>query len=75
MPRIDAFLKIMQENDASDFHLAAECSPMLRIHGALEKTNHRPLIVTPEETVRYAFERQAILAYGEKVQKPTPTTV
>lgn len=43
MPKIDTILKIMEENGASDLHLSAECAPMLRIDGILEKTSHRPL--------------------------------
>ena len=43
MPRIDAFLKIMQQADASDLHVGDGYSPMLRIHGALEPTKHRIL--------------------------------
>lgn len=43
MARLDAFLTIMQEEKASDLHLAANCAPMLRINGLLEKTSHRAL--------------------------------
>jgi twitching motility protein PilT len=47
MPRIDAFLKIMQEYSVSDLHLSANCEPMLRINGVLQRGEHRPL--TEEE--------------------------
>ena len=43
MPRIDAFLKIMQEYSVSDLHLSANCEPMLRINGVLQRGEHRPL--------------------------------
>lgn len=43
MPRVDAFLEIMQRAGASDLHLSAGCIPMLRINGVLEKAEHRPL--------------------------------
>jgi twitching motility protein PilT len=43
MPRIDAFLEIMQEAGASDLHVSSTCVPMLRINGVLQKARHRPL--------------------------------
>ena len=43
MPRIDAFLKVMQENGVSDLHLSANAEPMLRINGVLQRAEHRPL--------------------------------
>ncbi len=43
MPRIDAFLKIMQENGVSDLHLSAGSKPMLRINGVLQQAEHRSL--------------------------------
>lgn len=43
MPRIDAFLKIMQENDVSDLHLSANAEPRLRINGELQRGEHRQL--------------------------------
>ena len=43
MAKIDTFLRIMQENGASDLHLSTDCEPMLRINGKLEKAKHRPL--------------------------------
>ncbi len=43
MPRIDAFLRIMQQAGASDLHVGDGYSPMLRMHGALEPTKHRIL--------------------------------
>ncbi len=43
MPRIDTFLKIMQENNVSDLHLSANTEPMLRINGVLQRGEHRQL--------------------------------
>lgn len=43
MPRIDTFLRIMQEAEASDLHLSADCAPVLRINGLLERAKHRAL--------------------------------
>ena len=54
MAKIDAFLRIMQENDASDLHIGAGFEPMLRIHGVLEKTSHRQL--TPDEVKVLVYE-------------------
>ncbi len=54
MAKIDAFLRIMQEHDASDLHIGADFEPMLRIHGTLEKTSHR--ILTTEEVKVLVYE-------------------
>jgi len=54
MAKIDAFLRIMQEHHASDLHIGAGFEPMLRIHGALEKTSHR--VLTPEEVRVLVYE-------------------
>ncbi len=43
MPRIDAFLKIMQVHGVSDLHLSAGSNPMLRVNGLLERAEHRTL--------------------------------
>ena len=43
MPRVDAFLQVMEKYRASDLHLGDGAEPMLRIHGVLERTNHKPL--------------------------------
>ena len=49
MPRIDTFLNIMQDVQASDLHIGAGSVPLLRINGVLEKTKHK---VLSEEEVR-----------------------
>ena len=43
MPKIDTFLKIMQENNVSDLHISANMEPMLRINGVLQRAEHRQL--------------------------------
>lgn len=43
MPKIDSFLKVMREAEASDLHLSANTAPILRIHGQLEEAKHRRL--------------------------------
>jgi twitching motility protein PilT len=43
MPKIDTFLTIMQEADASDLHLSAGNKPVLRINGELQEARHREL--------------------------------
>lgn len=43
MAKLDAFLQIMRQEQASDLHLAADCAPMLRVNGQLEKSTHRAL--------------------------------
>jgi twitching motility protein PilT len=43
MARIDVFLRIMRDEGASDLHLSTGSSPLLRIDGALQETEHRPL--------------------------------
>jgi len=54
MAQIDAFLKLAKESGASDFHIAAGSSPMLRINGALKKVKYKEL--APNETYRLLFE-------------------
>jgi len=54
MAKIDAFLRIMQENDASDLHIGAGYEPMLRIHGVLEKSSHR--VLSTDEVTMLVYE-------------------
>ncbi len=53
MPKIDAFLKIMQEHGASDLHIGDGSVPMLRINGVLEKTRHKVLSVEEVKILMY----------------------
>jgi len=54
MAKIDPFLEIMQERDASDLHLSAGTPPFLRINGVLQEGKHRPL--TAKEVRLLIFE-------------------
>ncbi len=44
MARIDNFLKLVNERNASDLHLVAGSPPMLRIHGELSPLGNSPVI-------------------------------
>ena len=43
MANLDAFLKLMMEQGASDLHLAAGSPPLLRVHGDLQRVRHPAL--------------------------------
>jgi twitching motility protein PilT len=43
MARIDAFLRILEEQGGSDLHLQAGSPPVLRIHGSLQRIKYRTL--------------------------------
>ena len=43
MAQIDAFFKLMNDQSASDLHLAAGKQPVLRIRGELERVKYNPL--------------------------------
>ena len=43
MAKIDAFLKLMHESEASDLHLASRSRPILRIAGELKQLNYQEL--------------------------------
>src|SRR6266576_449158 len=43
MAKIDAFFNLMFEQKASDLHLSAANSPMLRINGELHRFDYPPL--------------------------------
>ncbi len=50
MPKIDTFLKVMRDAEASDLHLSSTGAPILRVHGRLEEARHRALT---EDEVRF----------------------
>jgi twitching motility protein PilT len=54
MPKIDAFLKVMHDAQASDLHLSANTAPILRVHGHLEEAKHRRL--TEDEVRLLVYE-------------------
>lgn len=66
MAKIDAFLRIMQENNASDLHIGADFEPMLRIHGVLEKTSHRVLTADEVKVLVYELLTDAQIDVLEK---------
>jgi len=43
MAQIDAFFKLMNDQKASDLHLAAGQQPVLRIRGDLERVKYKEL--------------------------------
>ncbi|NNF25794.1 MAG: type IV pilus twitching motility protein PilT [Gemmatimonadetes bacterium] len=54
MPKIDAFLRVMREEGASDLHLSAGSPPVLRVNGDLQEAQHRAL--TDEEVRLLVYE-------------------
>ena len=54
MARIDGLFKMMQEQGASDLHLAAGSPPIFRLHGEMVRTNYKSL--SHEETKALLFE-------------------
>jgi twitching motility protein PilT len=66
MAKIDAFLRIMQEHDASDLHIGAGFEPMLRIHGTLEKTSHRVLTIEEVKVLVYELLSDSQIEVLEK---------
>jgi twitching motility protein PilT len=67
MPRIDAFLQVMQKHGASDLHLCAGSEPMLRIHGVLERAKHKPLTDDEVKVLMYELLTDAQIEQFEKV--------
>lgn len=76
MAQIDAFFKLMHEQNASDLHLAAGCQPVLRIHGRLERVKYKVLEhdelkamlyeITPEEKIK-KFEETGDLDFAHEI--------
>ena len=54
MARLDALLKAMVENGASDLFVSAEAQPTFKIHGELRRSNQEPL--TRETCKEMLFE-------------------
>ena len=53
MAQIDAFFKLMNEQQASDLHLAAGKQPILRVRGELERVKYNPLDNDSLKTMLY----------------------
>jgi len=73
MAKIDAFFKLMHEQNASDLHLAAGQPPALRILGAIERIKYKELEndelksmiyeITPEDKIKL-FEETGDIDFG-----------
>ena len=53
MPKLDAFLKLMMAQRASDLHLASGSPPLLRVNGALQRVRHPALSHDDLKTMLY----------------------
>src|SRR2546429_5090718 len=76
MAKIDAFFNLMFEQKASDLHLAAAISPMLRINGELHRVDSPPLDndtlkkmlyeIAPEFKIKH-FEETGDVDFGYEI--------
>jgi twitching motility protein PilT len=76
MAKIDAFFKLMNEQGASDLHLAAGEVPILRLHGDLERVKYKVLDndelkkmlyeITPEPKIK-VFEETGDVDFGYEI--------
>src|SRR5919198_3828013 len=76
MAKIDAFFKLMNEQGASDLHLAAGSQPILRIRGEMERVKYKVLEndelramlyeITPEEKIKL-FEETGDIDFGYEI--------
>lgn len=76
MAQIDAFFKLMNEQQASDLHLAAGKQPILRVRGELERVKYNPLDndslktmlyeITPEHKIK-AFEETGDVDFAYEI--------
>jgi twitching motility protein PilT len=66
MPRVDAFLEVMEKYNASDLHLCEGAEPMLRIHGVLERTKHKPLTGDEVKVLLYELLTDTQIEYFEQ---------
>lgn len=76
MAQIDAFFKLVHEQNASDLHLVAGSQPVLRIHGELQRVKYRVLEddelkamlyeITPEEKIK-KFEETGDLDFAYEI--------
>jgi len=55
MASVDAFLREMVENRASDLHLTADSPPMIRVNGELQALKHPPLTPTDTKNLGYSL--------------------
>lgn len=76
MAKIDAFFKLMNDQGASDLHLAATQQPALRIRGEIERVKYKTLNnddlrsmlyeITPEEKIK-VFEETGDVDFGYEI--------
>jgi twitching motility protein PilT len=76
MAKIDAFFKLMHEQNASDLHLLSGQPPALRIHGDIERVKYKVLDnddlrkmlyeITPEDKVKL-FEETGDVDFGYEI--------
>jgi len=76
MAKIDAFFKLMNDQGASDLHLAAGQQPALRIRGEIERVKYKPLNnddlrsmiyeITPEDKIKL-FEETGDADFGYEI--------
>ena len=76
MAQIDAFFKLMNDQGASDLHLAAGKQPVLRIKGDLERVKYNPLDndtlkgmlyeITPEHKIK-VFEETGDVDFAYEI--------
>ncbi len=76
MAKIDAFFKLMNDQGASDLHLAAGLQPALRVRGEIERVKYKPLTnddlrsmvyeITPEDKIK-VFEETGDIDFGYEI--------
>jgi twitching motility protein PilT len=66
VPRIDKFLKIMQDYGASDLHLSDGSEPRIRINGILERARHKLLTVEEVRILAYELMTDSQIEHLEK---------
>ncbi|MFW5937160.1 MAG: type IV pilus twitching motility protein PilT [Desulfosalsimonas sp.] len=76
MAKIDAFFKLMNDQGASDLHLAAGQQPALRVRGEIERVKYKQLSnddlrsmvyeITPEEKIK-VFEETGDIDFGYEI--------
>ena len=76
MAKIDAFFKLMNDQGASDLHLAAGQQPALRVRGEIERVKYKQLSnddlrsmvyeITPEDKIK-VFEETGDIDFGYEI--------
>lgn len=76
MAKIDAFFKLMNDQGASDLHLAAGLQPALRVRGEIERVKYKSLTnddlrsmvyeITPEDKIK-VFEETGDIDFGYEI--------